>query len=133
MKIAIVSDDGVNISQHFGRAPYYIVVTVENGMVTHKETRAKVAHGHGHGSIAEPHVHHGGEHGASAAEHDTHARMAHPIADCEALLARGMGQGAYVSLRQLNVRPVITDISDVDAAVAAYIAGTIVDHTERLH
>lgn len=131
MKIAIVSDDGTNISQHFGRAPYYVVVTVEDGKVTNKETREKLAHGHG--LTAEPHVHHGGEHGTGPAEHDTHARMAHPIADCEALLARGMGQGAYASLRQLGIRPVVTEIADIDAAVAAYVAGNIVDHTERLH
>jgi predicted Fe-Mo cluster-binding NifX family protein len=30
MKIAIVSDDGMTISQHFGRATYYVVVSVEN-------------------------------------------------------------------------------------------------------
>ena len=29
MKIAAVSEDGVTISQHFGRAPFYVVVTVE--------------------------------------------------------------------------------------------------------
>jgi predicted Fe-Mo cluster-binding NifX family protein len=29
MKIAAVSEDGITISQHFGRAPFYIVVTVE--------------------------------------------------------------------------------------------------------
>jgi predicted Fe-Mo cluster-binding NifX family protein len=131
MKIALVSDDGQTISHHFGRAPYYVVVTVEGGKVISKETRDKLAHGHG--LSPEPHVHHGGDHGAGTAEHDTHTQMAHPIADCEALMARGMGRGAYVSLRQLNIRPVVTDIADIDAAVAAYIAGNIVDHTEWLH
>jgi predicted Fe-Mo cluster-binding NifX family protein len=131
MKIAVVSDDGMNISQHFGRAPYYVVVTIEDGKVTKKETRDKLAHGHG--LTAEAHSEHSAGHGMGPAEHDTHARMANPIADCEAVLARGMGQGAYLSLRQLNIRPLVTDISDIDAAVAAYIAGNIIDHTERLH
>ena len=29
MKIATITDDGVTISQHFGRAPYYMVYTVK--------------------------------------------------------------------------------------------------------
>ena len=34
MKIAAITDDGTTISQHFGRAPYYVVVTVEAGAGT---------------------------------------------------------------------------------------------------
>jgi predicted Fe-Mo cluster-binding NifX family protein len=33
MKIAAVTEDGVIISQHFGHAPYYVVLTVEDGRV----------------------------------------------------------------------------------------------------
>jgi hypothetical protein len=29
--IAVISDDGRTVSQHFGRARYYVVLTVENG------------------------------------------------------------------------------------------------------
>src|SRR4030065_71206 len=42
MKIAAVSEDGVTVAQHFGRAPYYVVVTVEEGRVVDRETRTKV-------------------------------------------------------------------------------------------
>ena len=34
MKIAVITDDGKAISQHFGRAQYYLVATVENGQIT---------------------------------------------------------------------------------------------------
>jgi len=37
MKIAAVSDDEITISQHFGRAPFYIVVTVEDGKIVNME------------------------------------------------------------------------------------------------
>jgi predicted Fe-Mo cluster-binding NifX family protein len=59
--------------------------------------------------------------------------MAGAIMDCEVLLARGMGAGAYESMKQANIRPVVTDISNIDQAVQAYIEGRLVDHTERLH
>ena len=41
MKIAAISEDGTTISQHFGRAPYYLVITVEDGKVVSKEKRDK--------------------------------------------------------------------------------------------
>ena len=41
MKIAAVSDDGVTISQHFGRAPFYVIITVEGDKVISKEKREK--------------------------------------------------------------------------------------------
>jgi predicted Fe-Mo cluster-binding NifX family protein len=130
MKIAAVTEDGVTISQHFGRAPYYVVLTVVDGQVVSREQREKVAHGRGAGG----HVHVEGEaHGFDAASQDTHGRMAAPIADCQVLLARGMGMGAYESLQQAGIRPVITTIAIIDEAALQAANGTIVDHQERLH
>ncbi|MGA8903982.1 MAG: hypothetical protein WB661_03120 [Candidatus Bathyarchaeia archaeon] len=42
MKVALVSDNGKNVSQHFGRARYYVVVTVENGHEVNREVRDKL-------------------------------------------------------------------------------------------
>ena len=53
MKIAVVTDDGETISQHFGRAQHYVVLTIENGQVTGREMRDKFGHRHGAG---EPHA-----------------------------------------------------------------------------
>ena len=132
MRIAAVSEDGVTISQHFGRAPFYVVVTVEDGKVISRERRDKLGHAHfagePHGEERDPRGH-----GFDPAAQDRHARMSTAIADCEVLLARGMGAGAYQSLEQAGIRPIITDISTIDEAVQAYLAGSIADHTERLH
>lgn len=133
MKIAAVSDDGVTISQHFGRAPFYVVVTVEEGRVTGREVREKMGHAHFAG---EHHHGHGPDprgHGFDPAAQSRHARMIAAITDCEILLARGMGAGAYESLRQAGIRPVLTDIARIDDAVQAYLEGRLEDHPERLH
>jgi len=135
MKIAAVSDEGVTISQHFGRAPFYVVVTVEAGQVVASEKRDKIGHVH---FAAEPHGPgaHGEDprgHGFDPAAQGRHAQMAAAIADCDVLLARGMGAGAYDSLKLAGIRPILTDIPRIDAAVQAVIAGQIVDHPERLH
>jgi predicted Fe-Mo cluster-binding NifX family protein len=131
MKIACVTDDGITISEHFGRAPYYAVLSVEEGRIVARELRDKMGHNHFAG---EEHVEvPGQQHGTDAASHDKHTRMANAISDCEALLCRGMGWGAYDSMKRLGIKPVVTDIATVDEAVKAYAAGTIVDHTDRLH
>lgn len=134
MKIAAVSEDGVTISQHFGRAPFYVVVTVEGGKIVSRETRNKTGHAQFAG---EPHEEaHGTDprgHGFDAGAQSRHARMAAAIGDCQVLLARVMGAGAYQSMEQAGIRPVVTDIPTVDEAVRAYLEGRLVDHTERLH
>jgi predicted Fe-Mo cluster-binding NifX family protein len=135
MKIAAVTEDGVTISRHFGRAPLYVVVTVEDGQIVARETRPKPAHGQGGGgqnSVA-MHDHESPGHGFDAAAQSTHGLMAAPIADCAVLLARGMGAGAYSSLQQANIRPLVTDVADIDEAVQAYLAGNLTDHIEKLH
>jgi len=134
MKIAAVSEDGVTISQHFGRAPFYVVVTVQDGTVVARETRDKM----GHDQFAGEHEDHGHAadprgHGFDPAAQNRHARMVTAIADCEVLLARGMGAGAYESMKQANIRPVVTDVSNIDEAVQAYLAGSLNDHVEKLH
>jgi predicted Fe-Mo cluster-binding NifX family protein len=134
MKIAAVSEDGVTISQHFGRAPFYVVVTVEDGKVIAREKRDKMGHAQFGG---EPHEESHGEdprgHGFGPAAQDRHTRMAAAIADCEVLLARGMGAGAYQGMEQAGIRPVVTDVTNIDEAVQAYLAGSLKDHVEKLH
>ncbi len=131
MKIAAITDDGITISQHFGRAPYYAVLTVEESTIVKRELRDKLGHSHFVGE--ESHEDEVGRHGYGPTAQDRHSRMAASIADCKVLLCRGMGWGAYESMRQYNITPIVTDIADIEAAVRAYLDGTIVDHTELLH
>lgn len=133
MKVAVVTDDGKTISQHFGRASHYAVLTVEEGKIVAHELREKVGHAHFHN---EEHGHeheHGERHGFGPTADHRHGAMSDTIVDCEAMLARGMGMGAYQHMVSRNIRPVVTDIADIDQAVLAYANGQIVDHTEKLH
>lgn len=131
-KIAAITDDGKTISQHFGRAAYYLVATVENGQIVKRELRNKLGHTH-FANQAHPEEQPGQPHGTDAAAHNKHLQMAEAIADCEALLCRGMGMGAYQSMQVCGIRPVVTDIIAIDEAVISYIEGNIVDQTDRLH
>jgi predicted Fe-Mo cluster-binding NifX family protein len=131
MKIAVITEDGNTISQHFGRAPLYVVITIEEGKIVDREMRDKL--GHNQFSAIGPEQHHHAQHGLDAASHDKHAQMAGSISDCQVLICGGMGMGAYESMRRMNIQPIVTDIRDIEAAAQAFIDGKLVDHTEKLH
>ncbi|NPV56267.1 MAG: dinitrogenase iron-molybdenum cofactor biosynthesis protein, partial [Anaerolineae bacterium] len=65
MKIAFVTDDQQTISQHFGRAEYYLVISIEDGQENGRELRAKL----GHRQFAQESGHHEHPH----QDHDHHA------------------------------------------------------------
>lgn len=132
MRIAVVTDDGKTISGHFGRATHYLVAVVEDGRIITREMREKA----GHGAFAnQPHdaEHHGKGHGTGPHAQARHDQMVETIADCEALICGGMGYGAYERVRQRGIRPIISDIIDVDQAILECAEGRIVDHVDRLH
>jgi len=141
MKIAAVTNDGRSISAHFGRATSYLVMTIADGVIVERETRDKAACDHGH-------------HGHSHAQHeqaqsgmvtltdtaspavpvsDSHTDAATLIADCDIVLARGMGRGMHAKLQRTGVRAVLTKIVLIEEAVAAYLAGTLEEHPELVH
>lgn len=132
MKIAAITEDGKTISQHFGRAPYYQVLTVENGQIVARDLRDKLGHSHFAGQPHEPEQP-GQMHGMGDASHKKHLQMAEAIADCEALLCGGMGMGAYQSMVARGINPVVTEMMDIDQAALAYAAGQIVDRVDKLH
>jgi predicted Fe-Mo cluster-binding NifX family protein len=122
MKVAIVTDDGTTISSHFGRAQFYEVLTIANGVVQHQERREKRFHGGPHG-----------DHQSAHDDRGHHDLMVEPIRDCQIVIARGMGSGAYEHLRGANLSPILTATRTIDEAVREIIDGTMVNHIERVH
>ena len=72
-------------------------------------------------------------HGHGQHSQDKHSRMMANLADCQVLLGGGMGMGAYESLQRIGITPVLTDVSDIGAAVQAFLDGALEDQKERLH
>jgi predicted Fe-Mo cluster-binding NifX family protein len=131
MKIAVITDDEQTVSRHFGRAPYYLVVTIEGGLITDRQRREKLNHSH---FANEHHDHQAGEqHGFSPIEQDRHAQMAEAINDCEVLICGGMGAGAYQSMQARGILPIVTDLESINEAITAYLDGSLIDRIERLH
>ncbi len=147
MKIAVVTDDEKTISAHFGRAHYYMVVTLADDQVVSRERRAKPGHGiHSHDDHApvaltetrqdpdqhHDHAHEPGHHHGPAAD-ARHTSMAGIIADCQVLLAGGMGAGMRTTLQAQGIRLILTDVGTIDAALAAYVDGTLVNLADSRH
>jgi predicted Fe-Mo cluster-binding NifX family protein len=132
MKIAFVTDDHKTISAHFGRAQYYDVFTIEDNKVVKKEIRDKANHsqfseeGHHHGE-------HGDSHGMDPGSQRRHGMMMESIKDCQVLVARGMGQGAYNNLRERGIKPILTDLQQIQEALDAYLVGTLLENLDRVH
>jgi predicted Fe-Mo cluster-binding NifX family protein len=134
MKIAIASDDGLNISQHFGRAAYYIVYNLEGDKVVSKEVREKVGH---HSFIEGPETESchdkGGEHGMDAASQTKHRSMLSAAEDCKYIVAGHMGGGAYRSMMEQGIEPLLTDIKDPDEVIKAILEDRFENEIDRLH
>jgi len=136
MKIAVVTDDGATVSQHFGRARFYAVLSVEGERVVGREMidrgdtvlPANEEHEARQGLAGDLDCH-----GTGTAAAAWHLRMVQPVADCQVLLARGMSWSARECLTGAGIRPILTDIDDLEQAVQAYLGGSIVDHVEMLH
>lgn len=132
MRIAIATDDGRTVSRHFGRARAYAVLTVEDGTIVSRELREKAAP---HWQADRPHddEKEGEAHGTGPAARGKHQAMLGVIEDCSAMIAGGMGRGAYDHAMAAGIRPIVTSLRDVDEAAIAYEDGTIVDEADRLH
>jgi predicted Fe-Mo cluster-binding NifX family protein len=132
VKLAAITDDGKTISQHSGRARYYLVCTVEDGHITSRELRDKA----GHHSFApqQGNEHHAaGQHGFDPASRNRHAQMLSVIADCQAVLAGGMGLGMQRNLEEVGIRPLLTDIADIEEGVRAFVEGRLAVRPDLAH
>lgn len=107
-KIAFPTDDGETISRHFGRAPYFKVIALENGAVAATEMRGNPAD-EGHG-----------------------AKFA-LVADCQVLIGGGMGQPAYDRLQAMGLSVYLIGEKSITAALAQYQAGGLTSDLRRVH
>jgi predicted Fe-Mo cluster-binding NifX family protein len=138
VKIAFVADDERSLSSHFGRAPYVVVVSVENGTEVGREVRQKEAHGageqHEHGEHEHGvHVHEPGEHshaGDHGHHHGDHGSKFAAMQDCDVMIVRGIGSPALAHAEGMGLKVFLTRERTIDSALARYLEGTL-DHDER--
>jgi predicted Fe-Mo cluster-binding NifX family protein len=130
MRIAVATEDGKRISDHFGRSPYFAVFEIEDRKTTNRSMRQNTFTGHFRG-------HHGdgshGEHHHSAGDPHAHQSAAEGLGDCNVIISHGMGRRAWEDLRDRGIEMIVTDETDVETAVQEYLSGTLEDRVEMLH
>ena len=123
MKIAVPTNDGLLISEHFGRSAAFIILEAENGRVTSREIKENAGqHTHDHSSC-------GGENGAQAGHN--HGSMVAVLAGCEVVICAGMGSRAAEALKQAGIREVIVAApGPIDETVGSYLRGELAATTK---
>lgn len=133
MRVAVASEDGVSIAEHFGRCACFIIFDAEDGKVLRKDLRTNTSTSHRQGNC------HHGHHGDQP---HSHAAVVQALQDCQAALCYGMGWGVADELAQNGIRPVIVDSPcSPEEAVALYVQGKLppanrefcVEHTRPRH
>jgi predicted Fe-Mo cluster-binding NifX family protein len=122
-RIAFPTDDGETIGAHVGQARYFGVVTLtEDGRVL-TERRDKPVHQHAPGDHEHP----------SADDPLRAAKMLAIIADCQVLIARGLGRPAYRRAQDIGLAVFLIAEKDIRAALVAYQNHSLVSDERRIH
>ncbi len=128
-RVALATDNGNSVSSHFGRAQYYEVVDLVDGKVVRRERREKPNH---HSLGRTEGDHNQGNDGREAHEGRNQATV-YSVTDCQAMIVRGMGQGAMEHLRQVSLFAVLTGLHTIDEVVGAISSGTPESDIRRVH
>ncbi|MCX5976961.1 MAG: NifB/NifX family molybdenum-iron cluster-binding protein [Coprothermobacterota bacterium] len=109
MKIAIPTEDGTHIGDHFGRSPSFLVFSIEEGQIREKSLRQN--------------THAEGEHGHEGAS--GHSDILAALAGCQVVIAHGMGPRAVRDLEASGLEVRLTSTDDAEEAIQLYLQGQL--------
>ncbi|RLD14680.1 hypothetical protein DRI50_05045 [candidate division KSB1 bacterium] len=111
MKIAIGTDDLKTIrSRHFGESKYFKIFDVRDVKVVETKVIENVYLSQDDGTS-----HH----------HGNAKEIMQLLSDCQIFIARSMGMHSIPKLVQKGVQPLITKMTDIEQALAAFLDGAI--------
>ncbi len=118
MRIAVATDDGVSIAEHFGRCAGFDIFDVSKKETIKIGHRPNTAGHHHHKADCGNERHHEG-----SPSHESFVRLLH---DCNIVICRGMGRRAEADLTANGIRPVRSgqDVP-VAEAVKLFAAGRL--------
>ena len=122
MKIAVPTNDGTSISEHFGRSAAFLIFEIENGQIKAREMKTNGAH-HAQGTC---------DHHSTASKAHSHAGILAAIKGCEIVICAGMGSRAAEALKAGGVAHiVVTAPGPAEETVSAYLTGKLTPKTEN--
>jgi predicted Fe-Mo cluster-binding NifX family protein len=134
IRIAFPTEDGFKISRHFGKAPYFVIVSLLADGTLQKEQRHR---DHWHGQHESGLIQFADSpQPAQDAPEVTRIIGAGLLAgseDCQVLIAGGMGQAAYDRAAEQGLQVILTNEKEIDKAVASYRSGNLTSDLRRVH
>ncbi len=122
MRIAVPTNDGTSISEHFGRSAAFLIFETENGQIKGRTMKTNGAH-HGQGDCA--------QHSTANRAH-SHSGILAALEGCEIVICAGMGSRAAEALKAGGVTDiVVTAAGPAEEIVSAFLAGKLTRKTER--
>ncbi len=121
MRIAVATDDGISIAEHFGRCAGFDIFDVSEKETIKIEHRPNVnSHHHRNQKECDHSGHHAGSH--------SHESFLNALYDCGAVICRGMGRRAVADLTAKGIRPVMSSQDvPVAEAVKLFAAGRLIE------
>ena len=123
MKIAVPTNDGATISEHFGRSANFLIFEIENGQIKSRELKTNgMEHSHAQGAC---------DHHSAESKPHSHAGILAALEGCGLVICAGMGQRAAEALRNCGTQIVVAPPASAEETVVAYLAGKLTPQTER--
>ena len=123
--MAIPTEDGENVNEHFDGLPNFLVVTVEGKEIVSREMRKKP----GHDDFVMKEVHlqidEKGRHGFGLIAAERHEQIMEIIKDCEVIITGRIGLGAYADMKSYGIKVIATDVKEIDKAISLYLEGRL--------
>lgn len=132
MKIAVATEDKVNVGQHFAGSPYIMVITVENGEIVKREIRENIGHSEFAGEESHPQTDETGRHGFGEKAEERHKKQLEILNDCDVLISGMMGTGAYNFFKDSGLDVITTDVKSIDEVISLYTQGKLKHMEQRL-
>ena len=114
MQIAAATNDGCHIAPDLAHAAYYMVLSIEEGAIVHRELRDKLPRGW---FRAPGHAEHHGPASASPEAPPSYDLLVDPIRDCRFLLAAHISPEEAGRLEEAGITPISIEPAPIDEAV----------------
>ena len=134
IRIAFPSEDGKKISRHFGKAPFFIVASLNaDGTVEIDERKRDHWHGQHESGLIQLAETASAEGEAPKVNRIIGSGLLSGTEDCQVLVTGGMGQGAYDRAAAQGLQVILTKEWDIDKAIELYRQGKLDSDPRRVH
>ena len=110
MKIAVSSQNQTNVTGHLGHCQKFWIYDVDDTFIQNKQLL---------------------ELAKAQSFHESSPKDSHPLDDVQVMISGSMGNGLACRLESKGIKPIVTPETDPDAAITAYLAGSLIVKTQE--